>query len=87
MEEIIKALIRFQRKYKVAPSIRFEPDCGCEFIYIRFENKGKRIEKLFYFVPMGENSVESFENYNPDFEVVIEKAIEELQNAVGKGRR
>lgn len=78
MKEIIKALIRFQQKYKVAPSIRFEPDCGAEYIHIRFENKGKCIDKLFY---MGGMSVESFEQHVPEFDVAIEKAIEELRSA------
>lgn len=81
MKEIIKALIRFEWKYKVTPSIYFESGIGCKYVYIRFEKGKKRIDKRFYFVPVGDGSDESFELYNPGFEAVIEKAIEELRSA------
>lgn len=87
MNEIIKALILFEQKYDVEPSIRFEHEIGGEYVYISFEKGKKRIDRRFYFVPIGDDSDKSFELYNPGFNVVIEKTIEELLNAVKKERR
>lgn len=81
MKEIIKALIRFEDKYDITPSIRFENEIGSEFVYIRLRRKRKCIEKAFYFVPIGKDSEESFEIYNPCFEVAIEKMIKGLLSA------
>lgn len=78
MKGIIKALISFEDKYDITPSIRFENEIGSEYVYIRLRRKRKCIEKAFYFVPIGKDSEESFEIYNPCFEVEIEKMIEEL---------
>ena len=84
MKEIIKSLIRFEQKYKVTPIIRFEHESGWECLYITFEKGNTRIYRMFYFVPVGDGSDESFELYNPDFDLAIERAVEELLNAVGK---
>ena len=81
MKEIIEALIRFESKYDITPSIRFDHEIGTEYVYIRLRRKRKCIEKAFYFVPIGKDSEESFEIYNPGFEVEIEKMIEELLSA------
>lgn len=78
MKEIIEALIRFEDKYDITPSIRFEHEIGTEYVCIRLRRKRKCIERAFYFVPIGKDSEESFEMYNPEFDVVIENAIEEL---------
>lgn len=86
MKEIIKALILFEQKYDVAPSIHFEHECGGEYVYISFEKGKKRIDKRFYFVPIGDDSDKSFELYNSEFDVEIEKAIEELLN-IWKGSK
>ena len=82
MEEIIKALIRFEQKYKVTPIIRFENESGCEYVYVSFVKGKKRIDRRFYFVPVGDGSEENFDRYNPYFEVDIEKMVEELLLAV-----
>lgn len=87
MNEIIKALIRFEQKYKVTPSIRFEHEIGCEYVYITLEKGKKRIDRRFYFVPVGDGTAENFDIYNPCFEIDIEKMVEELLTAVGKGDR
>lgn len=78
MKEIIEALIRFENKYDITPSIRFENEIGAKYVYIRLQRKRRRIEKAFYFVPIGKDSEESFEMYNPCFEAEIEKMIGEL---------
>ena len=87
MKDIIKALILFEQKYKVTPSIRFEHEIGCEYVYVRFEKGKKHIDRRFYFVPVGEGSGENFELYNSCFEVEIEKMIEELLSKAEGGRR
>lgn len=84
MKEIIEALIRFEQKYKVTPFIRFQHEIGCEYVVISFEKGRKRIDRMFYFVPVGDGTDKNFDMYNPEVDVVIEKAIEELLNAVGK---
>lgn len=87
MNEIIKALIRFEQKYNVTPIIRFEHEIGCEYVYVRFEKGKKRIDRRFYFVPVGDGTEKNFDMYNPCFEIDIEKMIEKLFSEVKGDRR
>jgi hypothetical protein len=79
MQTVIEYLINLIQKYGVRPSIEFECEPGAMWIRIKFSKNKKRITKMFYYVPVGEGTIENFRLYNPDFEFEILEMIDELR--------
>lgn len=68
MKDIIEKLIEFGMKYNVLPLIDFIPDSGCMWIKIRFQRKDRIIARMFYYVPVGEGTIDNFRRYNEFFD-------------------
>ena len=79
MEDIIEKLIEFGMKYNVLPSIDFKPEPGCMWIKIRFKRKDKVISRIFFYVPVGEGTIDNFRRYNEFFEEEIRVMIENME--------
>ena len=79
MEEIIEKLIEFGMKTGVIPCIDFKAEPGRMWIKIRFKRKGKYISRLFYYVPVGDGTVDNFRIYNQQFDEEIKAMIERLK--------
>lgn len=82
MKDIIERLIEFGMKYNVLPSIDFEPEPGCMWIKIRFKRKDKVISRIFYYVPVGDGTIDNFRYYNKIFEEEIRFMIEKMEEDV-----
>lgn len=81
MQTVIEFLINLIQKYGVRPSIEFEREPGAMWIRIKFSKNKKCITKTFYYVPVGEGTIENFRLYNPGFEFEILEMIDELRKA------
>ena len=79
MKDIIEKLIEFGVKYKVLPSIDFKPEPGRMWIRVSFSYKDKRISHLFYYVPVGDGTVDNFRTYNQYFDEEIKIMLEKLE--------
>ena len=71
MKHIIEKLIEFSQKYGFMPSIEFKSEVGCVWIKIRLKRNEKVIDKLFYYVPVGKNTIDNFRTYNEFFDEEI----------------
>ena len=79
MNEIL-ALIKWVIDNGISVSVYLEPDIGSTDVIVKFRKGDKCINHAFYHVPCGDASFTSFKNYNPTYEIEIEKVLDELKN-------
>ena len=79
MKEIIEKLIELVMKHGALPSIDFKSEPGCMWIRVSFSRKDKRISHLFYYVPVGDGTVDNFRTYNQYFDEEIKIMLEKLE--------
>lgn len=79
MKEIIEKLIEFITKYDAVPSIDFKPEPGCMWIKVRLRRGRKEISQLFYYVPVGDGTIDNFRTYNQFLDEEIKNMLEKLE--------
>lgn len=79
MQSVIEYLIKFGQENKVFPSISFIGDTGNSWIFVKLRRGNVCIEKMLYYVPVGDKTIENFRHYNPCVDVVLQKMLEELE--------
>ena len=78
MQSVIEYLIEFGRKNHVIPSITFLGEIGSMNILVKLRRGSRCIERIFYYVPVGEDSVKNFRFYNPSVDLVLQNMVDKL---------
>ena len=78
MQSVLEYLIEFGRKNHVIPSIAFLGEIGSMNILVKLRRGSRCIDRLFYYVPVGDDSVKNFRFYNPRVDLVLQNMVDEL---------
>jgi hypothetical protein len=78
MQSVLEYLLKFGCENNVFPSIRFEGDIGCGWIFVNLRRGHRCIERMLYYVPCGDKTVDNFRLYNPRVDVVLQIMLDKL---------
>lgn len=80
MQSVLEYLIKFGNENNVFTSIRFEGDIGCVWIFVKFRRGKRCIERMLYYVPCGDKTVDNFRLYHPQVDVELQVMLDELND-------